>query len=378
MIRSITIATGATIASLVAVNLAVGGYVARRVIAPRSSKPAVPVRIVGDTVVIPSSEDAVQPGRYGIWLSNGAHVVVGDVVRSENGQVTRALVSRTNSAGDESTTGIWSSQYIPSPDQVGTSITVAVPLTLGDSAEAWQIRPDTAVDGRWTIHIHGLRSSRFGALRSTPATVDAGWTSLVVSYAGDDERLPAEGRPSSLGTSEWVDVEDALLYAVSQGAKEIVLVAWSMGATIALLALEDSSVKDRVVGLILVAPAVQWSRVVANATSAAHLPSTVAAAALHVLGSSLGAKALHLAEPVDARSLNWIDGRRGRVTLPTLILHSRYDPVVPFSGSADFAASHAEAQLVEFSTTGHCNEPNQNLELFNHSITTWLEELADR
>jgi pimeloyl-ACP methyl ester carboxylesterase len=378
LIRSIAIAAGATVATLVAVNLAVGGYVARRVIAPRSKKPALPVRIVGDTVMIPSSEDTVQPGRYGIWLSNGAHVAVGEVLHSDSGEVTRELLSHAKSGGDERTTGVWSSQYIHAPEEVGTSTTVMVPLTLGDTAEAWEIRPDGAVDGRWTIHIHGLRSSRFGALRSTPATVRAGWTSLVVSYAGDEERVPAEGRPSSLGTSEWADVEDALLYAVSQGAKEIVLVAWSMGATIALLALEESSVRDRVVGLILVAPAVQWSRVVTNATSAAHLPGTVAAAALHVLSSPVGARALRLAQPVDARSLNWIDGRRARVTLPTLILHSCYDPVVPFSGSADFAAIHPRAQLVEFSTTGHCNEPNQNIELFNRSIMTWLGELVAR
>lgn len=376
MIRSIAIAGVASVATLAAANLAVGAYVARRVIAPRSKKTAIPVRLAGNTVTLPLSEDTSLPGRYGIWLSDGAHVAVGPVLHSDTDHVTREVLARTSRAGDDSTTGVWSSQYIPSPDQIGTSTTVLIPLTLGDTAEAWQIRPETVVEGHWTIHIHGLRSSRFGALRTAPAATDAGWTSLVVSYAGDDERLPAEGRPSSLGTSEWADIDDALLYAVSQGAEKIVIVAWSMGATIALLALENSSVKAHIVGLVLVAPALDWPRVITMATNAAHLPRTVAAAALYVLKNPLGAKALNLTRSVDAASLNWIDRLRAPVRLPILILHSRHDPVVPFSGSADFTASHPATQLVEFSSTGHGNEPNQNPKLFNDSISNWLRQLA--
>jgi pimeloyl-ACP methyl ester carboxylesterase len=374
LIRSIAVTIGATIAALIAANLAVGGYVARRVIAPRSKKTAIPVEIVGKTITVPSTADTAQSGRYGIWLDDGAHAAVGDILLANDDQVTRELLAVTAEPGDKTTAGIWTSQYIPSPEDVGTSHDVLIPLTLGETAEAWQIEPGAETNGRWTIHIHGLRSSRHGALRSTPPTINAGWTSLVVSYAGDDERLPADGRPSSLGTREWADVDDALQYAVSHGAREIVLVAWSMGATISLLALENSPAKDRVVGLILIAPALEWFRVIANATSGAHLPRSVAAAAVHVLRSPLGAKALRLSGAVDAGALNWVDGRRAGVTLPTLLLHSRHDPVVPFSGSEAFAATHPEAQLVAFSSTGHCNEPNQDPKLFNESIDTWLKQ----
>lgn len=373
MIRLLASVTG-VVALAAAANVVIGGYVARRVIAPRTEKKAVAVRIADGTVALPATEETTQPGTYGIWLSSGAHLTVGEPVGRSEHEVVRTVLSDTRAPGDESQSGVWSSQYFASPSEVGTAVAVPISLSGGGTAEAWQIAPEGESDGRWAIHIHGLRSSRFGALRSTPPTVKAGFTSLVVSYAGDDERLPSDGLPSSLGTREWADVESAMLYAVSQGAREIVLVAWSMGATIALLALEHSTVADRVAGLVLIAPALEWSRVITNATRDAHLPSSVAAAALGVLRSRVGSKALRLREPVDAASLNWVDGHRGAVTIPTLILHSRHDPVVPFSGSVDFAATHREVQLVEFSTTGHCNEPNQNPELFTDSIDAWLVE----
>lgn len=375
MIRRLAFGAGVAAAAAVVTNLAVGGYVAGRVIAARSDKKPLPLRIEGDTVTVPANDETRQPGRYGIWLSSGAHLGVGEIIHADERHVVRAVLSDTRAAGDDSESGIWSSQVFASPAEVGRSTTVRVALDDGGTAEAWRIEPSAPSGGRWTIHIHGLRSSRFGALRTTPPTVAAGWTSLVVSYRGDDERTPGDGGPSSLGTREWADVENALQYAVAQGAREIVLVAWSMGATIALLALEHSAVRDRVVGLVLVAPAVEWTRVITNATSGARLPRSVATAAVGILRSPIGSRALRLAEPVDAASLNWINGRRPAVKIPALILHSRHDPVVPFSGSADFADTHPGTQLVEFSTSGHCNESNQNPGLFHDSIRAWLDRL---
>ncbi len=181
----------------------------------------------------------------------------------------RELASRPDGLGDGDAMATWTSQSIGAPEDVGPTRHVSVPLRRGGVAEAWEIGDRDTADGRWTIHVHGLRSSRNGALRSTPATVDAGWMSLVVSYAGDEECAPADALPSTLGTREWRDVDDAIAYAVAQGAREIVLVAWSMGGTIAMLALEQSAHRDRVTALVLVAPALDWTRVVDNAVARA-------------------------------------------------------------------------------------------------------------
>jgi len=370
MIRRLIVATGVTAAAVAALHLAVGGYVARRLIAPRSSKPFVPLTIEGDTVTVPVTADSRQPGTYGIWLDDGAHLSVGEILRMDGDRVVRSLLERPDDLVDGVVRGAWTSQTIAAPEVVGPTQHVSIPLRRGGHAGAWVIG-DADAD-RWTIHVHGLRSSRSGALRSAPAARAAGWTSLVVSYAGDDEAAPADALPSSLGTREWRDVDDAISYAVARGAREIVLVAWSMGATIAMLALEESRHREAIVGLVLIAPALDWSRIVARAVAGAHLPASVGTSAMRMLGSRLGSRALGLIEAVDAPALNWVDGPRPAPEVPTLIVHSLRDPVVPVTGSMAFTARHPQSTLVAFDTTGHCNEANQDPERFREAIAGFL------
>ncbi|BAJ75164.1 hydrolase of the alpha/beta superfamily [Microbacterium testaceum StLB037] len=373
MIRRLIVGTGAAVAAAGALHLALGGYVARRLIAPRAAKPFVPLIVDGDTVDVPATDESRQPGTYGVWLDDGTHLTVGEILRTSGDRVVRSLVAKPAGLPDGTVRGAWTSQNIAAPEAVGPTQHVAVPLRRGGSADAWVIGDPDAT--RWAIHVHGLRSSRSGALRSAPAAVDAGWTSLVVSYAGDDEAAPADTLPSSLGTREWRDVDDAITYAVEQGAREIVLVAWSMGATIAMLALEQSRHREAITGLVLVAPALDWGRIVARAVKGVHLPSSVGATSLRVLRSRWGARALGLIEAVDARALNWVDGARRAPDLPTLIVHSLRDPVVPVTGSLAFAARHPGARLVAFDATGHCNEANQDPKRFHAAIGDFLREL---
>lgn len=372
MIRSFAVGAGVTAAAVALAHTALAGYVARRLIAPRAAKVYAPVTIAGDTVTVPATLESREPGTYGLWLADGRHVVVGEPLRVEKDRVVRELATRPDGLGDGEVVATWTSQSIGAPEDVGPTRHVEVPLRRGGVAEAWEIGDPETADGRWTIHVHGLRSSRNGALRSAPAAVDAGWMALVVSYAGDEECAPADTLPSTLGTREWRDVDDAIAYALSRGAREIVLVAWSMGGTIAMLALEHSAHREAIAGLVLVAPALDWPRVVDNAVSNAHLPRTVAAASMRVLASRIGARALGLVEAVDARALTWVGGGRPGPGVPTIILHSRVDPVVPFSGSVAFVERHPDAELVAFDATGHCNEANQEPERFHDAIAGWL------
>ncbi|WP_394685144.1 alpha/beta hydrolase family protein [uncultured Microbacterium sp.] len=372
MIRSLAIGTGVAAATVAVAHEALAGYVARRLIAPRAPKVYAPITIAGDTVSVSATLESREPGTYGLWLDDGRHVVVGEPLHVGKDRVVRELASRPDGLADGEAVATWTSQSIGAPEDVGPTRHVSVPLRRGGVAEAWEIGDRDTADGRWTIHVHGLRSSRNGALRSTPATADAGWMSLVVSYAGDEECAPADSLPSTLGTREWRDVDDAIAYAVAQGAREIVLVAWSMGGTIAMLALEQSAHRDRVTALVLVAPALDWTRVVENAVAGARLPRSIAGASMRILGSRIGARALGLIEAVDAPALNWVDGPRPAPTVPTLIVHSLRDPVVPVSGSLAYVKRHPDAELVAFDATGHCNEANQDPTRFHDAIAGFL------
>ncbi len=293
MIRPLALGAGVVVATVALAHTALAGYVARRLIAPRAAKVYGPVTIAGDTVTVPATLESREPGTYGLWLDDGRHVVIGEPLRVEKDRVVRELASRPDGLADGVAVATWTSQSIGSPEDVGPTRHVSVPLRRGGVAEAWEIgEPDTA-DGRWTIHVHGLRSSRNGALRSAPAAVDAGWMALVVSYAGDEECAPPMPCPPRWARASGATSTTRSPTPSRAGAREIVLVAWSMGGTIAMLALEHSAHREAIVGLALVAPrSLDWPRVVDNAVANAHLPRTVAAASMRVLGSRLGARAL--------------------------------------------------------------------------------------
>ncbi|WP_349814818.1 alpha/beta fold hydrolase [Curtobacterium sp. MCJR17_043] len=136
-----------------------------------------------------------------------------------------------------------------SPDSAQVTITAD-----GSDRPAWLFPVPGATT--WAIHVHGIHSSRTAVLRGVPDTLDAGMTSLVIGYRGDVE--DDRGLPATFGSDEWHDLDAAMRYAVDHGAERLVLVGWSMGATIAMHAASDSALRDRVDAMVLVCPALDW------------------------------------------------------------------------------------------------------------------------
>lgn len=111
------------------------------------------------------------------------------------------------------------------------------------------------------------------------------------------------GRQISPGQTEWHDVEPVVSYAVGQGARQIVLFVWSLGASIALQLAASSECRDLIHRLVLNAPVIDWSStLVANARSSM-LPGWVARLGLQILGSS---------------GMRWITGLDAPLNLHTL------------------------------------------------------------
>src|SRR5690606_28336033 len=77
------------------------------------------------------------------------------------------------------------------------------------------------------------------------------------------------------GIAESADVEAAIDDAVRGGAKTILLIGWSMGATAVLQAAEHSAHRDMIAGLILESPAIDWLDILRHQAELAKLPSRV-------------------------------------------------------------------------------------------------------
>jgi pimeloyl-ACP methyl ester carboxylesterase len=175
-----------------------------------------------------------------------------------------------------------------------------------------------------------------------------------------------------LGQTEWHDVDAALDYAVAHGAQNFILVGWSMGAMIALQLTRSSRHRERIAGLCLIAPVVDWRSSILAAGRRARVPAFVTHLAMRVLGSPLSRRATGLQEPIGLSNLDWITNGAD-LNVPTLVLHSSGDRSVPIAMSRAFSDAHKElVELVELPAAPHTLEWNRSPELWETTFSGWL------
>ncbi|WP_431220530.1 alpha/beta hydrolase family protein [Leifsonia xyli] len=356
----------------------IGDRLARRIV---QGRPRRQTRIHGSTattVTLTADRRTVHRGTFGLWFGEAGHAVVGPVRAHHraDGTVTRELLEVTGDLVSAST-GYWTGHLHPGPESLRTpfrAVSIAVP---GGTAPAWLFEPpDRTTQATWAIHIHGWNSTRVTALRSVPATVALGMTSLVVSFRGDGEGPEMPGGASTLGLTEWEDVDAAVAYAREHGAQRVVLVGWSLGGAIALQVAERSAHRECLDRIVLISPVTDWGAVIRNGVSERGLPAWTAALAVRTLADRVASARVGLPEPIDFARLDWT--RPGRLTLPALVIHSDGDREVPLSSSVLFAmANPTMVRLVELSPAEHSWEYNVDPAAFNGAIIEFLEAQHD-
>lgn len=361
----------ATLAAILLLLTIAAIALARRIILDRP-RPTMSVLCDGTVVTVPRTSATQAPGRYALTHKSGATHVVGEIVAIQRNTVTRRVVSSRGTFPKAKTRASWTGQIISGPGSLGEHTDVSFRTPHG-IAQGWLLgAPSGRTAGTWAIHIHGIRSSRAGALRSVPATQQVDATSLVLSFAGFDK--PEGRRPAAtLGQNESDDVLAAVKFALESGATDVVLVGWSMGATAALLAAEREP--DPIAGLILIDPATNWPAILRAAARRSKLPAfagDLAGLALRFRVSSRLAGSPH---PVRVDQLDWTGSRR--VSIPTLTIHSSGDQDIPLEISRKFERAQAPlVSLVELEAAPHCAEYNVNPARFEAAITTWWQRFV--
>ncbi|WP_394941200.1 alpha/beta hydrolase family protein [Psychromicrobium sp. YIM B11713] len=264
----------------------------------------------------------------------------------------------------------WTPDIFFSPKSISAEYKdVFVPTAYGE-APAWLLEGDPR--GTWVIHIHGSWTDRSIMLRDVDAFRGWGFSSLVPTFRSDPEVIPRQGSSSHLGQTEWRDIESAINYALSEGAKNIVLSGWSLGGTMALLAAENSVHRDKIVGVVLVGPVTSWRQTIIAGAARAGVPEFAARLLIKLLGFSTFSKLLALEEPIDFRLLEWSD-TPGRLQTPTLILHSKADKEVPWELSDRFQKGNpVYATLVTLPDSLHTQEWNTAPEQFVRVLNEWI------
>ncbi|MCO4239429.1 alpha/beta hydrolase [Pseudarthrobacter sp. MDT3-28] len=202
--------------------------------------------------------------------------------------------------------------------------------------------------------------------------VRSGYTSLVVSFRNDGDAPPSPDGRYTLGQTEWLDVEAAVEYALDEGAQQIVLFGWSLGGSIALRLADLSAYSDRIAGLVLDAPVLDWATTLTANACSSGLPRSISSLGLRMLQSQTLRWAAGLEHSLDLAQLDWLD-RAAEIEKPTLVLHGQADPSTPFHVSRQFADRRPDlVQLVSFDAEGHSHEWNVDWKRWDDASVAWL------
>ena len=366
--------TTAIVLTAASTTFAIAGvllWASRQTFAPNFTRryDIVPIMVTQDEIVLQPNWRTTAPGTFGLHiLGSDEPAVVGDVISRTEHQVKRRLIHRPRALTSQARCS-WSGITATAPDR--PYFEVKLDTSLGQ-APAWVVNPGSST---WAIHVHGQGSDRRQTLRGVETATAIGMTSLVVSYRNDGEAPASLDSRSHLGETEWWDLEEALRFVANQGGTGCVVFGWSLGATIAVHALQRSNLSDMIKGLVMVSPVLSWEEVLRANALHQGWPRVLGSVVARVV-SLKGLKWLAgLDEPVDIRQA---DAARfmGPFDVPALILHNRNDWSVPIEVSRRFAESHQhQIDLVEFDCIGHTQEWNSDPVMWDTAVRRWYGKL---
>lgn len=330
----------------------------------------VPLAISNNEIELQATRHTLTPGQFGLQLSaGGPPAVIGPVISTRGGKVRRRLLHRPAGLSLGSR-GRWSGIVSVDPLSVAADVVETfVETTLGP-APAWVVDRGTC---RWAIHVHGQGSTRVQTLRGVETASRMGLSSLVISYRNDGDGPPSRDARSHLGESEWRDLEAALRFVAECGGTECVVFGWSLGATMALNAVQRSSFAEIIKGIVMVSPVLVWEDVMRANASHQRCPQVLGSLVARLLALNGFSRLVGLDGPLDVRGPDRTRFQDA-LSIPVLILHNRNDWSVPFEISARFAQAHkSQIELVEFDCSGHTQEWNSDPVGWDLAVRRWYQ-----
>ncbi|PCG84554.1 hypothetical protein CIB93_18650 [Streptomyces sp. WZ.A104] len=280
-------------------------------------------------VTLTRSFSALRPGTYGL-AGPDVHAVVGPVVEgvsSAADTVVRRLERVIHGllepgAKVRLTTELYDGD--PGSDLGLDHREVEIPGELG-TLPAWYV---PGARRTWVITVHGLGTTRAHPMNLMGFLHRHRFPVLDLGYRGDPGAPRSADGLSHFGASEWRDVDAALRHALRYGAANVILHGWSTGATMALLAAVESPLRDRISGLVLDSPVLDWPVTLRALAAARGVPAALLPLAVHAAQGRTGMSGAPLLDTSVPDALR----------TPTLILHGPDDSIAPWGPSRELAA----------------------------------------
>lgn len=333
-------------------------------------------------IVLGSTPDSRLPGHYGLWFEqDSGYAKLGDIVAVSDRTVTRVLLGADGGDIETARHGRISGWFYREAGELGRpyqDVEVDTPVGL---APAWHFPAAVNSHGvpkrnhRWAILVHGRGVTRAEALRAVRPLVDEGWDSLLISYRNDGVAPPSADGRSALGYREWLDVEAAIRLAVEHGADDLVLMGWSLGGATVLQTATRAKLEDRVRGIILDSPVIDWVETLDSLGAQERLPPPVRQGAFQIVGGRWGRVFTGLHEPIELEEMDFV-ARAPELELPILLMHSIDDGYVVSDASRRLAQARPDiVQFEEYTIARHAKLWNYDPQRWETSIRLWLRRL---
>ncbi|MFE2141754.1 alpha/beta hydrolase family protein [Streptomyces sp. NPDC059456] len=301
---------------------------------PLPGGPRLSVHAAGSgRVTLTRSLASLLPGTYGL-TAPGVHAVVGPVLDGAAqgpDTVVRRLLAVTHGSLEPGARVTLTPQVHAGNPRTALGLDhadVDVPGELG-ALPAWFV---PGARDTWVIAVHGLGATREHPMVVMPFLHGQRMPVLDLAYRGD---LGAPASPDGLGhlgESEWRDVDAAIRYALRYGARRVVLHGWSTGAAMALHAAERSALADRISGLVLDSPVLDWHTTLRALVAARRTPAALVPFAVRAAEGRAGLGADHRPPGTDP----------GALRVPVLIFHGPDDTLAPWEPSRRLAAARPD------------------------------------
>ena len=331
--------------------------------------------IEGGRITLETMAEPASKGHWaeaGIWglESAGTYNQVGTIVEVDDSSVVRELIVLGPLPREREPVRIDRDAF-PSNPWLSYGIEyeeVGVVAALG-TFPAWQTRGESDT---WAILVHGKGAERTECLRILPALAEQGYSTLTITYRNDEGLSASPSGYHQFGADEWEDLEAAAEYALAAGASELILVGYSMGGAIAINFLYNSAVADRVKGVILDSPALDFEAVIDHGATqqipgGEPLRSVLTDLAMYVAAHRFG---------VDYRTMDHLE-RVAALSVPVLLFHGSADTRVPVWLSDRLA--EARPDIVEYEVfdgaihVGSWNQDRERYELAVRDFLTGME-----
>ncbi|MEI7030040.1 alpha/beta hydrolase [Streptomyces pratensis] len=280
-------------------------------------------------VTLTRSFSALRPGVYGL-TGPGVHAVVGPVVEGAStapDTVVRRL-ERVSRGVLEPGAKVRLTPELYDGDPLGDLgleyREVEIPGELG-TLPAWFV---PGARDTWVITLHGLGASRAHPMNLMGFLHGQRFPVLDLACRGDrGAPRPADG-VGHFGACEWRDLDAALRHALRNGAANVIVHGWSTGATAALYAAACSPLRDRISGLVLDSPVLDWPVTLRALAAARGVPAALLPLAVRAAQGRTGLSRAPLLDSSVPAALR----------APTLLLHGPHDTIAPWGPSRELAA----------------------------------------